>query len=241
MKISVCVPCFENHLNFINHFIKQINMQSLLPHELVFSISGIYENQQNDIISSAKQIIDPNINLIINCTINKHYAGGNRNLSFSNSTGDLVLFCDIDDILHKQKIEFTKYIFDKYHPNVLLHNYFKKGKDPAKRRISLSFKHYDNFDDVRLAFKNDVEAPFPWIKMLNINTRNKPVNNGSAAICHGFVSIDKKTFNDEQYDNKLGRGEDADYCVRLKKKGVDIIYAFFALVDYYPRGSLKMS
>ena len=48
-KIGVIIPCTKNHVKYLFNLIKNINNQSLKPHEISISISEIEEYECNNI------------------------------------------------------------------------------------------------------------------------------------------------------------------------------------------------
>ncbi len=129
-KISVCIPCIQKHIPFLSSCVASINKQSLLPFEIVISISNIvdYKSMKNVENECEKIINSTTIPIKIKYTYEKKYAGENRNICVDEAEGDIISFIDADDIMHRDRIKILTEIFDKYKDYIGVLHYFVENK-----------------------------------------------------------------------------------------------------------------
>jgi glycosyltransferase involved in cell wall biosynthesis len=125
-KISVCIPCIQKHIPFLSSCVASINKQTILPIEIVISISNIenLEAMKNIEIECEKIINSSKIPIKIKYTYEKKYAGENRNICVQEAEGNVVSFIDADDLMHKDRIKILTEIFDKYKDYIGVLHYF---------------------------------------------------------------------------------------------------------------------
>ena len=99
MFVSIIIPAY-NAQDFIGKTIKSILDQSYSNFEIIV----VDDNSTDATISIVEQMTDARIKLI---KLDKN-AGGPakpRNVGLQNSTGEVVAFCDSDDLWHKDKLD----------------------------------------------------------------------------------------------------------------------------------------
>jgi glycosyltransferase involved in cell wall biosynthesis len=128
LTISVCIPCIQEHIYLLKRCVKSIYMQTLLPMEVVISISNITETchftencnftKTNNIFINTSQYVESligvyrdKLNIIILYTSEKKYAGENRNIAIKNSTGDIISFIDADDVMYSNRLNIIETLF----------------------------------------------------------------------------------------------------------------------------------
>jgi glycosyltransferase involved in cell wall biosynthesis len=114
--ISVLIPCIEKHIQFLGRCIKSIREQTLLPSEVVISISNITE--KNDSYPNTRIAVEKligkyrdKLDIIIYYTSDIKYAGQNRNICVGLSTGDIISFIDADDVMYSNRLNILDTIF----------------------------------------------------------------------------------------------------------------------------------
>lgn len=93
------------------------------------------------------------------------FAGGNRNCACENSTGNLLICQDADDIPHPKRIEIIKFLFENYVIDHLLHLYVFKEKqfeNLANNQVDKCF-YYKNFDKAYYKTKKLIQNGQPAI------------------------------------------------------------------------------
>lgn len=120
MKITIAIPCTISHFKFLDFAIEKIINGTILPDEILVSISpysglpGIspiikkYENIINIKIFSSEKFLD---------------AAQARDLMTPYINGDLVIYHNADDYQHPQRVEIVKKYFEEFDIVHLVHSY----------------------------------------------------------------------------------------------------------------------
>lgn len=208
MKLSFCITCWTKDFKFLKRIVPLLEAQTSAPDEFVLSASSLTELQVSE--------IPPRINetplRVVNSTT-PLYAGGARNQGGEFASCDLVTFCDIDDLIHPQKIEVTREAFS-HNPtaDAFVHNY-SKGNVKEFPLIK-TFKFYEITDHRSIYLK--------------------PPEHGFSEVTHGHLTIRRSILEDKQYDHKLRRGQDAEFCSGLFHGKYKIFYSNEKLISYIP-------
>jgi len=129
VSISVVIPCDRAHLQFLPRLLSLLETQSHTPGEVVISVSN--SNSNDDLlIAEIEENKFPFLLKIIRSS-KRQFAGENRNIAIANSTGDLIICQDADDLPHKQRIEIIKNLFEITNFDFLLHLYFLQDSEPV--------------------------------------------------------------------------------------------------------------
>jgi hypothetical protein len=121
--------------------------QTIKPDEVVVSLSEVEKLQQSQIDFLERGLWD--FKLVIIRNDGRVADGQNRTKAMDRSTGDILVFSDADDLPHPQRIEITKYIFENYEVDFLLHSFAFARKDihPIFNDHLVPMK-YAKFDDL---------------------------------------------------------------------------------------------
>lgn len=116
LTIAVCIPCVEEHIPFLKRCVKSIHSQTLLPKEVIISVSNItdtslnYINTHNTIENLIGTFRDK-LNILVSYTCERKYAGENRNTTVDLATCDIISFIDADDIMYSNRLNIIDTIF----------------------------------------------------------------------------------------------------------------------------------
>lgn len=131
LKMSLIVPCHPKHVRHLDELLKAYEKQTLLPDEVVISISEanqidphIIKSIQNSLWKFSVKIFASN---------EKLFAGQNRNIACSNATGDVFICQDADDLPHPQRLEIINYFFEKLNLDFLLHKFVYNNENEMKQ------------------------------------------------------------------------------------------------------------
>lgn len=119
---SILVPCAAKHVTLLPELMKQLATQTVLPDEVVVSISGA---------TAAPRLVSQPFRVRVLTDAAKAYAGKNRNRAASASTGDVLIYQDADDVSHPQRVEVMKHLFGHFFVEHLLHGYTQSAVTPA--------------------------------------------------------------------------------------------------------------
>lgn len=121
LTTSVIIPCHPKHAKYLYELLKIYEKQTILPDEIVISISEVDQIQPHIIKTlQDEQWLFP-VKLIL--SQKKLVAAQNRNIACAQATSEIFICQDADDIPHKQRIEVIKYFFEKFELDFLLHKF----------------------------------------------------------------------------------------------------------------------
>lgn len=117
---SIIVPCVARHFFWLSGLLESYENQTVKPDEIVISISEVEKLNPKEITDlengnwSFKLVIIRNKNTILD--------GDNRTIAMDHASGDILIFSDADDIPHPQRVELSKFIFENYEIDHILHS-----------------------------------------------------------------------------------------------------------------------
>jgi len=199
VSVSVVIPCSHNHFQHIETLLTHYAHQTLVPQEVIISVSNSYSLKPGEI--PKVQTRPWPFKLKIMQTPSRMLPSENRNNATQYATGDLIIYQDADDLPHPQRVEIIDYIFRKTHFSHLRHQYvsdlygtvdtqkfFEASYDPAGIKVLMS---HDKSD--RVMYKH------------------------STSIHYGNCAISKKVFGKIQWPVMVF-GEDREFCNKIEKK-----------------------
>ena len=127
MKTSVIIPCHHSHFPFLENLLTEYENQTVLPDEVIISLSQADEIDPLKIDSLLKKKHLFFLKLLT--TKEKKTSGENRNIAGSNASGRIFLYNDSDDIPHRQRVELVTTFFKNHKIDVLFHGCIR-NKDP---------------------------------------------------------------------------------------------------------------
>ena len=207
-NVSVCITSYYADYYLIYDLLKEFSKQTEAPSEIIFYSSGI--NYIHDIPDN---LIVSNSLVPIYKIFNKQKTIQSiaRNICSKIASSDIVIFFDVDDIPHFQKIEITKHVFITYKPDFLLHNYSQ----------NLS-QEYINKNLVEI--RND----------LTIDENSTNLYCGGLSIHHAHIAVRKNVFRKVRFNESLQtyRREDGIFCQDLVRNNFKGVYTPEKLVQY---------
>lgn len=126
LTTSVIVPCYHAHFKFLPELCQSLSEQSILPDEVVISVSEVDKIDYDDFVSFSN--ISYPFPVVIATTNEKLFAGQNRNVACAHAQGDIFICQDADDIPHPQRIEIVKHFFETHSMDMLLHRWVGTDK-----------------------------------------------------------------------------------------------------------------
>ena len=158
LKASIIVPCYHGHARYLASIIELYEQQTILPYEMVISLSEAQKVDASLIQSLRRAKYVFPVTLIT--SDQKLHAGENRNNACSRARGDIFICQDADDIPHPQRVEIIKYFFETFNVDYLLHQFMHDTDSfeiiTAKQQVPCVF--LTRMDDVwhqgRLTFGN---------------------------------------------------------------------------------------
>ena len=207
--ISFCITCYHKDYYYLSIVLEQIKELTELPDEIVIASSGLSDNQLTH--PPCLEINDQKIPIIVVNTPNTQRPGWVRNTGGAVSNMDIVLFFDIDDIIHPQKLQWVRKIFNEYECDMLVHNYNLPPFQPF-----IMYEQLDRIEKINQVASNCV----------NLRTIH---NEG---ITHGHVTIKRSILAHMKYNEGKSVGEDGEFCQQIFHNSYNIYYCYYPLIYY---------
>mgnify|MGYP003151555212 CR=1 FL=1 len=222
--LSLCITCYDEDYQLLQELLVEFSKQTEAPEEIIISSSGLKAGQLLDIDSL--KIAEKDIPVIHQNNEERHMQSVARNVGASASTKDLVMFFDVDDIPHPQKIEVTKKIFADSSVDALLHDYHVAWSAPWEGRPEQVWSGYP-------FFKVGEVPPLVKIKTKNPDNTNIIVD-GSLPAHQAHITLKRSLFDSAQFneDAVFYRKEDGKFCQDLVDLGINFSYIPLRLVEY---------
>lgn len=141
---SLIIPCHPKHAQYLYELLKMYEQQTILPDEVVISLSEAKQVDQNTINALQNEKWSFPVKLLL--SEKKLFAGQNRNIACKNTVGEIIICQDADDFPHPQRIEIIKYFFDKFKIDFLLHKFIYNN---AENNEIEKIKMVDNFPAIK--------------------------------------------------------------------------------------------
>lgn len=211
MKISVCVTCWHKDVHFLPKTLELLKKQTFKPYEIIVVANNIDELKIND----------PDVKCFF---VNERKpVGWSRNMGAKLATGDIVVFFDVDDVPHKQKLEATNHVFTNTDADCFVHGFTENEE---------SINEYETFSAAKIT---ELILPYGYLKSPN----------GNNDLHHGHLAAKRDIILQNPYSESLGFyelgfqywGEDVEICRRLFSLGYKFYYSDRKLINY--RASYK--
>ncbi len=215
--VSFCITSCYKDIHHLQKLLEEIKKQTIAPNDIIIYCSGIPGIQiqsslmVNNTEVSIKTIVDkqPQLQTVA------------RNVCARQSKNDIIIFFDVDDIPHPQKIEATMKYIEDY--DFLMHSYTQH------------ICNFENIDILNIKHTDD----------LNIDPNPASTNiyaTPDGHITHGHLTVKKHVFDKLEYDenfyhvNSFGQkfcsGEDGKFCQDLIKNNFKGIFLDEPLIIY---------
>lgn len=205
--ISLCITCWHKDVHFLPDLLEHIKLQTVQPDEIVVVANNIKE-------------------LIVPEGIKSDYVQERQPVSWSRnrcaelSTSDIVVFFDVDDIPHPQKLEATRQLFETTDADCFVHGFMEFAETKES---------YTDFNFCKISEL----LPQGYLKVPN--GENKDLH-------HGHLAAKRDVMLKHRYNEMLGFyergfqywGEDSEICQRLFNLGYNFYYSPAKLINYRP-------
>lgn len=200
MKFSLCITCWSQDVHMLNDTIYAFENQTELPDEIV-----VVGNDLTEI-----NVSDPSIQTF--CEPSRRSPSFNRNKGAEMSSGDVIIYHDVDDIPHPQKIELIKRAFIDHDVDAFVHG-FLEDEMYIFRYIDLQIERITKLKQDKY-LHSDICV--------------------DGDLHHGHLSIKRDLVNQFKYNEDMYFGEDADFIKRIFLEGYHVAYGNHKLINYRP-------
>jgi len=214
MKTSVVIPATNGNFGYLNCILRHYEDGSLIPDEVVISISNAHlldSNKINELEDKFKDSFE--LKVLRHST--QMTQGPNRDAATMASTGDIIISNDADDIPHPQRVEVVKSIFLETDIMHLNHGYQTDQKFPFVEKIEAMpcedvFNHHFPGCDPKLT-----KRPNP----MDLGFYAPYGGNLKWKIHAGCPIFRKDVFNEIRWRHTEQQAWDYDFCM-------DVLYRF---------------
>lgn len=223
VNISVCITCWRGDVHLAPRCLEFFQRQTRLPDEIVVSANGIPPWRRRGYLDEFKELVSCDVKLV--STWKRLTPAGARNMGFPACRGDIIVFFDVDDLPHPEKIRFTEFIFTRHDLDLLAHDYL------LKQPLAV-FDNQPEVDCETVPVTSDVIVD-PDPRSTNVLPL-KPDASGHYDMHQAHVAVkrsvlDRIRFNESQ---TFFRREDGKFCQDALKAGYKLLYANCKLVNY---------
>jgi glycosyltransferase involved in cell wall biosynthesis len=224
MKISVVIPCYDKHFLYLSKRMVELQTSTNKPDEVIISLNGCknIDHKKIELLENrCKQIFT---NFLIIKNEERVPRPEARNLTYDYITSDIICLCDADDRIHPQRIEITKYFFEKYNISHLLNSYILSECQKSNNCCLLcdsgkpnKFINYTNFDKIKALHPKDLFEINFGSDFIKPEVKTILGHNGKYQILphHGNCAFTKEVFNKIKFDTKYPRGQDSLFCQQV--------------------------
>lgn len=212
MTIGIAIPTYIGHVQYLERLLDSIAQSTILPKEVVVSISEV---------SEVPNILKHKYPFVINGYISgtKQNVAQNTNIALDMLTTDILSVIGGDDMIHPQRNEFILRAFENKNIDVVVHNFLQSDHvdhDFLNSRYNNMDLYVDYIDTI---FPNQI---YPSSKIEHLDFAN------------GFVSFRNEIFRKFKYNESPEAEyiEDSLYTRNLVESGYKISYIKQKLVLY---------
>ena len=207
--IDVVIPIFPRDFHYLTNIVEQINNQSMKPQTLIIAASECSDDMADELLQMMESVWDGSYTIQIVPTMEKQYAGPNRNRGIDASTSTYVAFTDADDVMHKDWIKITHDTFILHDSNIVVHSYLLKVDEEWNDR---SYNVYNTPSQKgKKLYKNTLKSDKS--KELQLVKKGIPSN---GKIHHGHPAVNRKALKDLRYSDER-RGQDVLFLRQCMK------------------------
>lgn len=208
MDVSLCITCWHKDIHYLGDLLDSLRLQTVQPNEIIVVGNNI---------PSPPKLSDHIKSFFLN---ERKPVSWSRNKCAELASKDIVIFFDVDDIMHPQKIELTKQVFETTDADCFVHGFLEN---------SMALEHYESANASLITEL----LPQGYLKIPNGTNRD---------LHHGHLSVYKDIILNNRFNEFLGFyelgfqywGEDSEICNRLFNSGYKFYYSNCKLVNYRP-------
>lgn len=211
-SLSLCITCCDLDFHLLENLLNHFNHQSLKPNEIIISCSGLNDTFFLKMMNTYKNILN-GIDLKYYNNPIRHIQSIARNIAAKISNFENLIFFDVDDIPHPDKLKITTDVIDNFKLDAVLHNYCNNKCDfPSKNYFNVFTKFIKNPKNTNLiVFENE----------------DLPIHH-SHILCKKYI-FEKIKFNESI---EFYRKEDGKFCQDILDNSYKIGYIDLPLVIY---------
>ena len=203
MNLIACITCYDGDVDLLQRSLSYLDNQEEKPDCIVCCVSGSEEAHAKCINELEKHSYD-NFDAVFYSPERKK-PGGARNMLIDNVSDyhidDVVVFCDVDDLIHPAKFKVVRQIFSECsYVDACIHDYQSVPRNVVPSEVVWDKVEHGSQYSVGLVTEHE-EGSFSNVK----SPLNKP-------IAHGHMSCKLSVLEIHRYDETMSLGEDGMFC-----------------------------
>jgi hypothetical protein len=233
-KFAFIIPTYPPDFEICLNMIEQIIEQTEKPDEIIIACSECDDEKKKIFYKYNEKLEELKIKYKIINTIEKCYAGINRNRGVEVCESDYILFVDSDDIISPYKLEISKKMIKKYNCDVFINTYLMNHSKEYK------FINYD-IESMKIIDKNKLDRNMRKKykeRYINLDINKEKISKYHMNIFtginyphHGIICIKRDIFKNKQYTD-MRRGEDSLFIIDVLRSGYNVIFSPMILINY---------
>ena len=231
MTTSIVVPCVQQHFQHIFGLLFHYQNQTCPPDQVVISLSQAERVPDEEILQVEDYPWSFEVKVIKNRGMRS--AGENRTIGSENSSGDLILFQDADDVPHPQRVEIVKFIFENYYVDHLMHSFFIESTDI----LELDFRYLDHLK--RAHFPGSRDFPLyksEWLQLERYEAYEAAIYVAKITLTNGNPCVTREVMKQIKWDSYFELGEDGRFNRKVyrqfKNNGIVRAYLYKYRKDF---------
>lgn len=223
-------------LSLYVHCIDSINKQTRIPDKIILVLNEYkkYKNDYDEIIKKYPECTYVKIN-----TWEK--PGINRNIGSEECIDGIIIYQDVDDIMHHQRCEFVEKCFDKYNCDLLLHECIQDYSSNKNNNYNLVNDNVITSDIINGQLEKSVNF-FNIKNTINFSYHVGRFNSkGHSNLHHGQCCVKTKIIKENKNIWKnYHQAEDLEFVSDVTRKYKNTIVLSIPLVIVFGRDHLRL-
>lgn len=237
LLINIVIPVCSLHISYIENCIESIKNQTRLPNNVVLVLNEYsrYKTEYDKILNEHTDYIFVKIDTW-------ETPGTNRNIGSSHCINGIIIYQDVDDIMHPQRCELVEMYFEKYKCDLLLHGCIQDYSSSKNKKNVLKFsKKYIisqknvNAELEKFEFFHD-NSP-----IINFSNNFSVLNDKKINLTHGecCVKVSLLKDNDNSWKNYY-KSEDLYFVNNITKKYKNTLIVLHNLVTIVGKEHIRL-
>lgn len=200
-SMTLCVPLIAEDIErFGAIFLHYLKFQTMMPSEVIVAASGMTRANITSLelllrraVKDMPILVGQDIPALVLGVAEPAMPGANRNRCAEHSNSEVITFFDSDDAMDPRRTEIIDYVFQRYLPKVLVHDYVS--------------------GNLKSSFGNDFEVVAATTSTYN----NSGTFDRIASIAQGWTTVSREIFSRVRYNETRREGEDIQFLDDVMK------------------------
>lgn len=201
MKFTLCITCWSQDVHMLSETLSSFRVQESAPDEIIVVGNNLREIKVDN--SAIRTFAEPT----------RRSPSFNRNKGAEMASGDVIIYHDVDDLAHPQKIHLIKKAFLEHDIDAFVHSFTEHQMFPFK---------YKNLEIEKIT------------RLQNKDQHLYAQTCEDNCLSHGHLSIKTHLVKKFKYNEEIYFGEDSDFIKRVFLAGNNVYYGNHKLIQCKP-------